>query len=223
MDYLQLLEVLLHVDKSLGILIEQYGTMVYALLFLIIFCETGLVVLPFLPGDSLLVIAGTFCAIGSLQIWPLIFLLVLAAILGNTVNYWIGGAVGHKVMSHHYRWLNPQSLAKTHAFYEKHGGKTIILARFTPIVRTFAPFVAGMSEMTPAKFQLFNVIGAILWIASLVLFGYLFGNMPWVRDHLNTLVLFGFATAFLPLVLGALWQAYRQLFGKSKCKPPSAR
>src|SRR5450830_1724662 len=134
MDYLQLLAVLLHVDKSLGILIEQYGTMIYVVLFLIIFCETGLVVLPFLPGDSLLFIAGTFCAIGAMQIWLLIFLLVIAAVAGNTLNYWIGSAVGHKVLSHHSRWLNPKALAKTHAFYEKHRGKTIILARFTPFV-----------------------------------------------------------------------------------------
>jgi len=216
MDYLQLLAVLLHIDKSLGILIQQYGTMIYVVLFLIIFCETGLVVLPFLPGDSLLFIAGTFCAIGAMHIWLLMFLLVLAAVAGNTLNYWIGSAVGHKVLSHHYRWLNPEALAKTHAFYEKHGGKTIILARFTPFVRSIAPFVAGVSKMTVIKFQIFNIIGAVLWVAGLLMFGYLFGNMPLVRDHLNTLVLFGFALAILPIVLGAIWQFYRRFLCQRK-------
>jgi len=216
MDYLQLLAVLLHVDKSLGILIEQYGTMIYVVLFLIIFCETGLVVLPFLPGDSLLFIAGTFCAIGAMQIWLLIFLLVIAAVAGNTLNYWIGSAVGHKVLSHHSRWLNPEALAKTHAFYEKHGGKTIILARFTPFVRSFAPFIAGVSKMTVLKFQIFNIIGAVLWVVGLLMFGYLFGNMPLVRDHLNTLVLLGFVLAILPIVLGAIWQFYRRFLRQRK-------
>ncbi|ASU40305.1 hypothetical protein hmeg3_19755 [Herbaspirillum sp. meg3] len=210
MDYLQLLDVLLHVDKSLGILIEQYGTMIYVVLFLIIFCETGLVVLPFLPGDSLLFIAGTFCATGAMNIWLLMFLLVVAAITGNTLNYWIGKAIGHRVFTNNYRWLNPEALAKTHSFYEKHGGKTIILARFTPIVRTFAPFIAGVSEMTFVKFQFFNIIGALLWVVGLVVFGYLFGNLPWVRQNLNTLVLIGIAAAILPIVLGGLWQVFRK-------------
>ena len=210
MDYLQLLDVLLHVDKSLGVLIEQYGTMIYMVLFLIIFCETGLVVLPFLPGDSLLFIAGTFCATGAMNIWLLMVLLIVAAIGGNTLNYWIGSAIGHKVFTHRYRWLNPEALSKTHTFYEKHGGKTIILARFTPIVRTFAPFIAGVSGMTLVKFQFFNILGAVLWVGSLLACGYLFGNMPWVREHLNTLVLIGIGAAILPIVLGALWQFTRR-------------
>ena len=215
MDYLQLLTVLLHVDKSLGILIEQYGTMIYVLLFLIIFCETALVVMPFLPGDSLLFSAGTFCVMGALQLWVLLVLLVLAAITGNTVNYWLGSAFGHKVLSRHQRWFNPAALAKTHAFYE-HGGKTIILARFTPIVRSFAPFIAGMSDMSSVKFQIYNVVGALLWVAGLLIAGYLFGTMPWVRDHLNKLVLLGMVFAIVPLLLGVLWHAYRQLFVRSK-------
>jgi membrane-associated protein len=216
MDYLQLLNVLLHVDKSLGFLIQQYGTLIYVVLFLIIFCETGLVVLPFLPGDSLLFIAGTFCATGALNIWLLMFLLVFAAAAGNTLNYWIGSLIGHKVFTHNYRWLNPAALAKTHSFYEKHGGKTIVLARFTPIVRTFAPFIAGVSAMTLIKFQFFNILGAILWVVGLLMFGYLFGNMPWVREHLNTLVLIGIAVTILPIVLGALWQLYRKIFNRKK-------
>lgn len=222
MDYMQLLDVILHVDKSLGILIEQYGTMIYMVLFLIIFCETGLVVLPFLPGDSLLFIAGTFCATGAMNIWVLSGLLIVAAITGNTLNYWIGSAVGHRVFTHNYKWLNPEALRKTHSFYEKHGGKTIILARFTPIVRTFAPFIAGVSEMTFVKFQFFNIIGAILWVVSLLATGYLFGNMPLVRDHLNTFVLIGIAAAILPILLGAGWQFYRKMTGGRRNKAPDA-
>ena len=216
MDYLQLLDVLVHVDKYLGFLIEQYGTLVYAVLFLIVFCETGLVVLPFLPGDSLLFIAGTFCATGAMDIWVLMALLVAAAVSGNTLNYWIGSLVGHRVYTHHYRWLNPEALKKTHAFYEKHGGKTIVIARFTPIVRTFAPFIAGVSAMTFSRFQLFNVLGAFLWVVSLVVLGYLFGNIPLVQENLNLLVIVGLIAAVVPIVLGALWQVWRKLRGKRK-------
>jgi len=218
MDYLQLLDVLVHVDKYLGVLIEQYGTLIYAVLFLIVFCETGLVVLPFLPGDSLLFIAGTFCAMGAMDIWLLMTLLVIAAVAGNTLNYWIGGWVGHRVYTHNYRWLNPEALQKTHSFYEKHGGKTIVIARFTPIVRTFAPFIAGVSGMSFARFQLFNVLGALLWVVGLVVLGYLFGNIPVVQQNLNTLVLIGIVAAIIPIVLGALWQLWRKVRGKRKVR-----
>lgn len=222
MDYMQLLDVILHVDKSLGILIEQYGTMIYMVLFLIVFCETGLVVMPFLPGDSLLFIAGTFCATGAMNIWVLAGLLIVAAVTGNTLNYWIGSLVGHRVFTHNYKWLNPEALRKTHSFYEKHGGKTIILARFTPIVRTFAPFIAGVSDMTFVKFQFFNIVGAVLWVVSLLATGYLFGNMPLVRDHLNTFVLIGIAAAILPILLGAGWQFYRKMTAGRRNKQPEA-
>lgn len=216
MDYMQFLDMLLHVDKSLGLLIAQYGTMIYAVLFLIVFCETGLVVMPFLPGDSLLFIAGTFCATGVMNIWLLAFLLTTAAIAGNTVNYWIGSAIGHRILARHHRWLDAAALAKTHAFYEKHGGKTLILARFTPIVRTFAPFIAGVSEMTFIRFQFFNIIGALLWVVGLLVSGYLFGNLPWVRQNLSALVLLGIAGAILPIVLVAMWQFCRKLLNKGK-------
>lgn len=218
MDYLQLLDVLIHVDKYLGVLIEQYGTLIYMVLFLIVFCETGLVVLPFLPGDSLLFIAGTFCATGAMNIWVLMVLLVVAAVSGNTLNYWIGSLVGNRVYTHNYRWLNPEALQKTHAFYEKHGGKTIVIARFTPIVRTFAPFIAGVSAMTFTKFQFFNVIGALLWVVSLVVLGYLFGNIPVVQQNLNTLVIIGIIGAIFPIVVGAGWQIYRKVRGSGKAK-----
>ncbi|AMP11291.1 hypothetical protein CAter282_3605 [Collimonas arenae] len=168
MDFMQFIDVILHVDKSLGFLIKEYGTLIYMVLFLIVFCETGLVVLPFLPGDTLLFVAGAFCATGEMNIWVLIGLLIIAATTGNTLNYWIGSLIGHKVYTHDYRWLDKAALQKTHAFYEHHGGKTIILSRFVPIVRTFAPFVAGVSEMTFSKFQFFNITGALLWVVGLV-------------------------------------------------------
>ena len=215
MDLMQFFDMILHVDKTLGLFIDQYGTAIYVILFAIIFCETGLIVLPFLPGDSLLFIAGTFCATGAMDVWLLCVLLILAAVLGNTVNYWVGSAIGHKVYEKDYAWLDKAALQKTHSFYEKHGGKTIILARFLPIVRTFAPFVAGVSEMTHKKFQLFNVIGALLWVVLLVSAGYFLGAIPLLRDHLNTIVLVGVGAAIVPLLLGGAWKLIRN-FTSSK-------
>jgi membrane-associated protein len=206
MDLMQFFDMILHVDKSLGLVIQQYGTLVYAVLFTIVFCETGLVIFPFLPGDTLLFIGGAFCATGAMNIWILLVLLLVAAIGGNTVNYWIGEAIGHRVFTHDYKWLDKAALQRTHAFYEKHGGKTIILSRFIPIVRTFAPFVAGVSDMTFVKFQMFNVTGAVLWVVGLVAGGYFFGNIPMIRDHLNTIVLIGVGAAVIPLALGGLWK-----------------
>lgn len=213
MDLVQLLDLMLHVDKSLGLLIDHYGTMIYVVLFLIVFCETGLVVLPFLPGDTLLFIAGAFCASGAMDPWLLTGLLVAAAIAGNTLNYAVGLAIGEKVLGAHYkwleRWINRDALNRTHAFYERHGGKTIVLSRFIPFVRTFAPFIAGMSRMPFARFQLFNVVGAVLWVAMLVAGGYFFGNIPLCRDHLNVIVVLGVAIAVLPLLFAAVWQCWR--------------
>ena len=216
MDFLQFFDMILHVDKYLGTFIAEYGTMVYAVLFAIVFCETGLVVLPFLPGDSLLFIAGAFCATGGMNAWVLMTLLVIAAVTGNTVNYWIGRAIGQKVFTHDYRWLDKDALRKTHAFYENHGGKTIILARFVPVVRTFAPFVAGVSEMTFAKFQFFNIAGALLWVVGLVVAGYFFGNIPFIRNHLNTIVLVGVGAAVIPVAMGAMWKVYQKLAGSRR-------
>jgi membrane-associated protein len=216
MDFLQLFDMIIHVDKYLGTFIEQYGTMVYAVLFAIVFCETGLVVLPFLPGDSLLFIAGAFCATGAMNEWLLMGLLIVAAVTGNTVNYWIGRAIGQKVFTHDYRWLDKDALRKTHAFYENHGGKTIILARFVPVVRTFAPFVAGVSAMTFAKFQFFNIVGALIWVVGLVVAGYFFGNIPFIRNHLNTIVIVGVGAAVIPVALGAMWKVYRKFAGSRR-------
>ncbi|RJG00121.1 VTT domain-containing protein [Noviherbaspirillum saxi] len=212
MDLMQFLDMMLHIDKSLGVIIDQYGTMVYVVLFAIVFCETGLVVLPFLPGDSLLFIAGAFCATGAMNEWLLMTLLIIAAITGNTVNYWVGRAIGEKVFTHDYRWLDKDALRKTHAFYENHGGKTIVLARFVPVVRTFAPFVAGVSMMTFTKFQLFNVAGALFWVISLVAAGYFFGNIPIIRNHLNTIVLVGVGAAVIPVAVGAVWKLSRRVW-----------
>lgn len=213
MDFFQFLGMILHVDKFLGPFIAEYGTLVYVVLFAIVFCETGLVVFPFLPGDSLLFIAGAFCATGDMNAWLLMLLLLIAAIGGNTVNYFIGRKIGQKVFTHDYRWLDKDALRKTHTFYEKHGGKTIVLARFVPVVRTFAPFVAGVSAMNFAKFQLFNVVGALVWVVGLVAAGYFFGNIPVIRDHLNTIVLVGVGAAVIPVALGALWKLSRKVFG----------
>ena len=209
MDFMQFFDMVLHVDKYLGTVIEQYGTMVYWVLFAIVFCETGLVVVPFLPGDTLLFIGGAFCATGAMNEWLLISLLIVAAVGGNTLNYWIGSVIGHKVFTHDYRWIDKAALRKTHAFYENHGGKTIILARFVPIVRTFAPFVAGVSEMTFVKFQIFNIAGGALWVLGLVAGGYFFGNIPIIRDHLNAIVLLGVGAAVIPLMLGGVWKLLR--------------
>jgi membrane-associated protein len=211
MDFMQYLDMIVHVDKYLGTFIAQYGAAIYAVLFAIVFCETGLVVVPFLPGDTLLFLAGAFCASGAINAWLLVVLLVVAAVTGNTVNYWVGSAIGHKVFTHDYRWLDKAALQKTHAFYENHGGKTIVLARFVPIVRTFAPFVAGVSEMTFTKFQSFNIVGALLWVAGLVAAGYFFGNIPVIRDHLSTIVLIGVGAAVGPIALGGAWKVYRKV------------
>jgi membrane-associated protein len=210
MEFSQILDLLLHVDKSLGHLIGAYGPLVYALLFAIVFAETGLVVFPFLPGDTLLFVAGAFCASGAMDFWLLSSLLTLAAVTGNTVNYLVGRAIGHKVYTRNYRWLDRESLQKTHAFFEIHGGKTIVLARWLPIVRTFAPFVAGVSEMSLTKFQLFNISGALLWVVALVAGGYFFGNIPVIREHLNTIVLIGVGAAIVPLALAGVWRLFRK-------------
>ena len=210
---MQLLDIVLHVDKSLGLLVQQYGAWVYVLLFAIVFAETGLVVLSFLPGDTLLFIAGAMCATGQMDAWLLIVLLVTAAVTGNTVNYFVGSWIGPKVFDCHIRFLDHQALLRTHAFYERHGGKMLVMARFIPVVRTFAPFVAGVSKMTFAKFQLFNMIGAVLWVGLLVLTGDLFGNVPIIREHLNTIVLIGLGAAIVPLALGGLWKLLRRRRG----------
>ena len=214
MDLMQFFDMLLHVDKTLVYLLATYGIYVYAVLFAIVFCETGLVVLFFFPGDTLLFIAGAFCATGEMNYLLLMALLITAAVTGNTLNYWIGSRIGQRVFTHDYRWINKDALVRTHEFFDKHGGKTIILARFVPVVRTFAPFVAGVSKMPHSRFQFFNFTGAALWVISLVTAGYFFGNIPWVRDHLTAIVLVGVGAAVVPVALGGLYKFGRKMMAR---------
>jgi membrane-associated protein len=203
----QLLSYVLHIDQHLILFVSTYGAWTYALLFLIIFCETGLVVTPFLPGDSLLFAAGTIAASsgGSLNIHLLFLLLVIASIIGNGVNYFIGRLVGPKVLFSNKSWLfNKKYLGKAHAFYERFGGKTIIIARFIPILRTFAPFVAGVGYMSYARFYLYNIAGAILWIGSLLYSSYWFGNLPIVKENFTSLVFAIIGISLLLPIIGII-------------------
>ena len=203
-------DLFMHLDKHLGGIIQQYGVWTYLLLFLVIFCETGLVVTPLLPGDSLLFAAGTFAALGSLKVEWLYILLSVAAIGGDTVNYWIGHYVGPKVFAKEdVRFLNKEYLDRTHRFYEKHGGKTIILARFIPIIRTFAPFVAGIGRMTYGHFISYNVFGGLAWIAVFLFGGYYFGNIPVVKNNFTLVILAIIFISVLPAVIEFLNQRYR--------------
>jgi len=211
MDLMQFFDMILHVDKTLETLLQQYGTLIYAVLFAIIFSETGLVVLFFFPGDTLLFIAGALCAVGEMNLPFLMLLLTAAAVLGNTLNYWIGEAIGQRVFTHDYRWLNKDALRRTHDFFERHGGKTIVLARFVPVVRTFAPFVAGVSDMTHGRFQMYNITGATLWVVALTTAGYLFGNNTLVRENFTAIVLFGVGVAVVPMALSGVWKLSRRM------------
>ncbi len=204
-----LFDIALHLDRHLQALVASYGAWVYAILFLIVFCETGLVVTPFLPGDSLLFVAGTVAAAGGMDIHLLVVLLIVAAVLGDAVNYSIGHYIGPRVFkSKESRWLNPRHLDRAHAFYERHGGKTIIIARFVPIIRTYAPFVAGAASMSYPRFALYNVSGAVLWVVSLGYAGYFFGNIPVIKDNL-TLVIIGIVIlSILPGVI-EIWRHRR--------------
>jgi membrane-associated protein len=205
-----LVDFILHVDRHLSEFVQAYGGWVYALLFLIIFVETGLVVMPFLPGDSLLFVVGALCGAGLMSLPLAMALLVVAAILGDQVNYSIGRYFGPRVFSwQNSRWFNRDAFDRTHAFYERYGGITIIVARFMPFLRTFAPFVAGVAEMTRSKFTLYNVAGALIWVCGLTLAGYLFGNLPWVQQNLSKII---WAMILVPglIVLFGAWKASRQ-------------
>jgi len=206
MAWLQsLIDLVLHVHVHLQEFIEQYGTGTYLILFVIIFCETGLVVTPFLPGDSLLFAAGAFAALGSLDLGWLFLLLGVAAVVGDAVNYAIGNFLGPKVLARDGRFLKKKYLDRTHQFYERYGGKTIILARFVPIVRTFAPFLAGVGSMSYWRFASYNVAGAVLWVLLCLLSGYFFGNIPWVKSNFEVVLL---AIIFIS-VLPALIEGWR--------------
>jgi membrane-associated protein len=201
------IDLVLHMDQYLGLITRTYGFWTYGILFLIIFCETGLVVTPFLPGDSLLFAAGTLAAMGSLDVIYLVLFLSVAAIVGDTLNYWIGYAAGPKVFTKEKsRFLNKKHLERTHHFYERYGGKTIILARFIPIIRTFAPFVAGIGHMSYLRFIAFNVVGGIAWVASFVSAGYFFGNIPLVKQHFSLIIMGIIMISILPGIIEFLRQ-----------------
>lgn len=204
-----LIDFILHVDQHLEAFVQAYGAWVYALLFLIVFVETGLVVMPFLPGDSLLFIVGALSGAGLMS-WPVaVAVLLVAAVLGDQTNYTIGRYFGPKVFRwDDSRWFNRHAFDQAHAFYERHGGVTIILARFMPFIRTFAPFVAGVADMTRTKFTLYNVVGAVIWVVGLCGAGYLFGNLPWVQQHLSKII---WALIFVPglIAIGGAWRARR--------------
>jgi len=199
-----LIDLFLHLDKYIAEIIQQYGTLTYIILFAVIFAETGLVFTPFLPGDSLLFAVGAFAAKGAFDVHLLFILLTIAAIIGDTVNYWIGHYFGPKVFSMNIRFLKKEYLEKTQQFYEKHGGKTIIIARFIPIIRTFAPFVAGVGSMNYSKFIQYNVIGAIVWCASFIYAGYFFGNLEFVKNNFSVIVLAIIIISVLPGVIEIL-------------------
>lgn len=196
-----LIDLFIHLDKHLNDIIQDYGWWTYLILFMIIFCETGLVATPFLPGDSLLFAAGAFAALGSLRLDLLIILLIVAAIAGDTVNYWIGNYIGPRAFSGNLPFLKKEYLERTHRFYEKHGGKAIILARFVPIVRTFAPFVAGIGAMTYSRFLFYNVVGGVIWVLLFTLAGYFFGNLPAVQENFTYVILAIIALSVLPMVV----------------------
>jgi membrane-associated protein len=201
MDLLkQFLDIFLHLDRHLLEVTREYGTFTNVILFVIVFCETGLVVTPFLPGDSLLFTAGAIASLGSLNVWVLFLLLSAAAILGDTANYWIGKKIGPRAFDGSVRFLKQEHLRKTEAFYERHGKKTIILARFVPIVRTFAPFVAGVGSMSYRTFIAYNVIGGVAWVAICVFSGYFFGNIPVVKRNFSLVVLAIIGISVLPLL-----------------------
>jgi membrane-associated protein len=204
----QFIDIILHLDKHLAVLLAQYGTWIYAILFLIVFCETGLIVTPFLPGDSLLFVAGTLAGTGGMDIGVLMAVLFVAAVLGDGVNFRVGRWFGPKV----FRWedsrfFNKAAFDKTHAFYEHHGGKTVVIARFLPLLRTYAPFVAGVADMPAARFTFFNVVGAATWVGSLCLAGYFFGNLPVIKNNLTLVIVGIIVLSLMPLLIG--WLRHR--------------
>lgn len=209
-----LIDFILHIDTHLQTLVSDYGVWIYAILFLIVFCETGLVLTPFLPGDSLLFAAGALSALGSMQLLPLMILLIIAAVLGDAVNYAVGHYLGPKALTGRYRFLKPAYLQKTQSFYDRYGGKTLIIARFLPIVRTFAPLLAGVGNMPYRRFSFYNIIGGVLWVISMTGCGYLFGNLPFIRDNFGAVVLGIIVVSLLPALIEvgrSYWQNKRSV------------
>jgi membrane-associated protein len=215
---LSLWDLIVHLDKHLAMLVQNYGPWIYAILFAIIFCETGLVITPFLPGDSLLFIAGALAATGGMDVHIVVVVLIIAAVLGDAVNYQIGAWLGARMFKDdNARYLKKSHLDKAHAFYEKWGGAAIILARFTPFLRTYVPFVAGMSQMSYRKFALYNITGGVVWVASLTYLGYFFGNIPWVKANQGFMVIGIVIVSLIPVLIGVLNSR-----GKSRTSTKSA-
>jgi membrane-associated protein len=213
-----IIDFILHLDKYLGQIIQDYGIWTYALLFIVIFMETGFVITPFLPGDSLIFAAGTLAGMGYLNIWVLYIVLCAAAILGDTVNYWIGHYIGPRAFSGGSRFLKKEYLDRTHAFYEKHGGKTIIIARFIPIIRTFAPFVAGVGAMTYPKFIVYNVVGGMAWVGLFLFGGYFFGNLPFVQNNFSFVLM---AIIFISVLPAVIEIVNSRLQSRKQTEPPA--
>lgn len=209
MDLLaQFIDIVLHLDKHLIFMVQEYGLWIYAILFLIVFGETGFVVLPFLPGDSLLFVAGAVAAIGGMDIGVLMVVLFVAAVLGNTVNYTIGRVFGERIVAAgRIPFIKPSAIMATQLFYEKHGGKAVVLSRFMPLFRTFVPFVAGMAKMSYTRFSVFNFVGAAIWVISLCVAGYLFGNVPVIKNNLSLLIVGIVVVSLLPALIG--WIRHR--------------
>lgn len=211
-----LFDFILHIDTHLGELIASYGFATYAILFAIIFVETGVVFMPFLPGDSLLFAAGAFAALGSLNIFTTLILLIIAAVLGDTCNYWIGHFFGDKLVANPRIPLNKEHIEETQKFFHKHGGKTIILARFVPIVRTFAPFVAGIGGMHYGQFVSYNVVGAVIWVLVATLAGYFFGNIPFVQENFSLIILAVIFISVIPMLIPLATKLYKKAKNKLK-------
>ena len=219
---LKFFDMLLHLDKYIDLLIRDYGMWTYLIFFIIVFCETGLVVTPFLPGDSLLFVAGTFAALGSLNLMWLLVILSAAAILGDTINYWIGNYIGPKVFQmQNSRVFRKEHLDRTHQFYEKYGPITIVIGRFIPIIRTFAPFLAGVGSMTYGKFLTYNVVGGILWIASFTLGGYFFGNLPFVRKNFTAVIIAIIIISVMPTVIEYMRQRRQAKAARTSLPSPA--
>ena len=206
----QIWDIVVHLDRHLQWLVANYGVWIYAILFAIVFAETGLVVTPFLPGDSLLFVCGALAAVGGLDMTLLVVVLISAAVIGDSVNYSFGRWVGPRVFREDRKWLNRKHLDRTHEFYERHGGKTIVIARFVPIIRTYAPFVAGIGAMGYTRFLAYNVGGAVLWVVSLGYAGYFFGNIPWVKQNLSLVILGIIVLSMVPLVVEYLRHRKKQ-------------
>jgi membrane-associated protein len=202
---LALVDFVLHLESHLGNLVQNYGPWIYLILFAIIFCETGLVVTPFLPGDSLLFVAGTLAALGDMNVHTLVIVLGVAAVLGNTCNYAIGRYLSPRLFrDRRSRWLNPAYLERTHAFYEKYGALAVVVSRFVPILRTYVPFVAGLSAMSYAKFTFYNVFGALSWVLAITYLGYFFGTVPWIREQQGLIVVAIIVVSVIPVAIGLI-------------------